>query len=168
MGIHFIVKSSSGGGDGETPSYGPNNPPTADGWYDMTDDTYWESPSPVGEGGVAFCSWNGSVWVTNYLGMYDINSYNFELNPKSGTTWANGFRPSQIRVTHTSSDPFSNALDVKDISQNTIGTGNFSPSPVTIGLSFGESSDIYTLSGGDDNSSYTLTKIEFYIGSMGG
>jgi hypothetical protein len=164
MGIYFLIKSPSGGG-GEEPSYGPNNPPMATGWYDMTDDTYWESPSPVGEGGTSYCSWNGSAWVTNYLGMYDINNYQFMLTTKSGTTWAEWywFRPTQVRITHTANDPFSSSIEVWDFGENIVGTANFCPSPVTITLNLVPYASILDLVGGADTSSHTLTKIEFYV-----
>ena len=72
--------------DPYTPGPGPVNPhpPIASGaWAQYLDDTYWETDEQA--------SWNVDHW--DFEGDYGVS-----IKPLG--TWADGFRPSKMRITH--------------------------------------------------------------------
>ncbi len=61
---------------------------SAGDWVDYTDGSYWQC--------LGSCSnWDGSEWVEAGPGM--------SLQTEAESTWADGFRPTKVRVTFTAS-----------------------------------------------------------------
>jgi hypothetical protein len=119
--------------------------PAPDPWVDRTDDSYWQCQSNCN-------GWNGTQWSPGGPGMV--------LVVKSATTWADGFRPTKMRVTGPRA--YTDSVALRDgLSGNTIGAGSYTTEPsIEIDLDWQFGNDMVRL----DLYPFTnVTKIEFYV-----
>ena len=137
-----------------------NNAPPESPWSNFTNDSYWEpgdsdpeSPWPDNE------VWNGSAWESYEWGgggWYHVNLTAIGI-------WADGYRPTQMRVTWTGNADL-NFISLQDTTGSTIafvGTPN-PTSPAILDITFG-SNDIgyFSTDTNFGQSQYFITGIEF-------
>jgi hypothetical protein len=138
-------------------------------WYEATSDAYWESDYiEMGET-IYFATYSGGAWVANALEA-PLDAM-VSLIVKSGTTWAEGFRPTKMRITHTASEnrdgTYYDAY-VLDENYDIIGSENWGTfeSPGELTLTFSGTGDLQDLTmmglgALTDSGVYSVTKIEF-------
>lgn len=126
------------------------------GWTQALNDDYWEAWFVPANGGYAM-SWDGVKWRVLYGGPVECVNWP-ALNPKTGSVWSVGYRPSQARVTFTGGV---GAIQIGfcDTAGNLLGHSLACVSPQIIDLDFSLGNDIKRLN--TPNISMYITNIEF-------
>jgi hypothetical protein len=141
-----------------------------DTWYAAFDNTYWEL-APLGGEGTPAGQWvsgeGGDYWATG-------TGHIIYLTPKTGTSWATDFRPTKIKITHTSTNSQGGEGDyftITDGAEHNILQTSWtlvdSGSELPLSFSSGEGNlNLYGLHtpdilAGEGYQYYTITNIEF-------
>lgn len=125
-------------------------PPPEPEWVSIFDNTYW--------GPYSNANWNGSQWVVSGEDSMIIRS-------AIGTTWAEGFRPTKIRISGTA-----NPVDTVELRYGTSGEaviGKVYPpweTPLEIDLDWSANQDLFLLILAVIS---PVTNIEFLGGTLG-
>lgn len=120
-------------------------------WTAYLTDVYWTVTTPPGAG-----TWDGTKWIADFVP--GDSSYTVGLDVSGG--WASGFRPTKIRVTHTSSDAW---LIIIDTNSNVLLSSNPYTSRNEIDITFqGFDIGVFGLLDGDPAVAFNITNIEFF------
>lgn len=137
-----------------TPTPTPPSP-----WTQILTDAYWEAPA-YGIPPQWTMTWDGEKWLVVIGGSTECFNWP-QLNPKTGTTWSVGYRPTKARVTFTGgTSPIK--IGFCAVGSITLGHNLNCVSPQEIDLDFSADLDIYMLD--TTNIGMYVTNIEFYEG----
>jgi hypothetical protein len=137
------------------PAHRPS-PTPPDAWTQLLSNSYWQAWYLSGNGGYTM-TWDGVKWRAVYGGPTECGNWP-ALNPKTGTTWAVGYRPAKVRITFTGGTP-PIKIGLCDTAGNVLGHNLACVSPQVIDLNFAAGNDIKRLN--TYNILMYITNIEF-------
>jgi hypothetical protein len=105
-------------------------------------------------------TWDGTAWLVVIGGSFECLNWS-SLIPKTGSTWAVGFRPTKARVTF-SGGTAPVQLGFCDAAGNLLGHNLACVSPQEIALDFSLGNDLDVLD--TTNLGMTIENVEFFSG----